>query len=221
VELLLGVFWVVVAIVVLRFNHASVVTVGVLTGIMFLLFAAEEFFLAVLDKGASRWVWVLFGVLLAASGIVALIHPEATFAGFADILGFVFLMIGILWTVQAFAERVFNDLWWLGLISGILMVGLAFWVSGQFFLTRAATLLVFAGIWAMVKGITDIVRGVPAPSARLELTDGERPRGPNQDRQRMSRLGQARPRRASTGIVQDDGLFGCSFYRRRWLVRRA
>ena len=67
-------------------------------------------------------------------------------------------MIGIIWTVQAFADRFFNDLWWLGLISGILMVGLAFWVSGQFFLTRAATLLVFAGIWAMVKGITDIVR---------------------------------------------------------------
>ena len=158
VELLLGVFWVVVAVVVLKFNHASVVTVGVLTGIMFLVFAAEEFLLAALDKGASRWLWAIFGVLLAASGIIALIQPEATFAGFADILGFVFLMIGILWTVQAFAERVFNDLWWLGLISGILMVGLAFWVSGQFFLTRAATLLVFAGIWAMVKGITDLVR---------------------------------------------------------------
>ena len=61
---------------------------------------------------------------------VALIHPEATFA---DILGFVFLMIGIVWMVQAFAERVFNDLWSLGLISGIPMLGLAFWVSGQFF----------------------------------------------------------------------------------------
>ena len=158
VELLLGVFWVVVALVVLKFNHASVVTVGVLTGIMFLVFAAEEFLLAALDKGASRWLWGLFGVLLTASGIIALIHPEQTFAGFADILGFVFLMLGILWMFQAFAERVFNDLWWLGLISGILMVGLAFWVSGQFFLTRAATLLVFAGIWALVKGITDIVR---------------------------------------------------------------
>jgi len=55
VELLLGVFWVVMAIVVLKSNHASVVTVGVLTGIMFLVFAAEEVLLAVLDKGASRW----------------------------------------------------------------------------------------------------------------------------------------------------------------------
>ena len=156
VELLLGVFWVVVAIVVLKFNHASVVTVGVMTGSW--CSAPRSSSWPSWIRRASRWVWVLFGVLLAASGIVALIHPEATFAGFADILGFVFLMIGILWTVQAFAERVFNDLWWLSLISGILMVGLAFWVSGQFFLTRAATLLVFAGIWAMVKGITDIVR---------------------------------------------------------------
>ena len=55
-------------------------------------------------------------------------------------------------------ERAFNDLWWLGLVSAILMIGLAFWVSGEFFLGRAFTLLVFAGIWALMKGITDIVR---------------------------------------------------------------
>jgi uncharacterized membrane protein HdeD (DUF308 family) len=157
VELLLGVFWVVLAVVVLKFNHASIVTVGVLTGIMFLLFAAEEFALATLDKSA-RWLWAFFGVLLTAGGILALIHPRNTFAALADILGFVFLLIGILWMVQAFTERVFNPLWWLGLISGILMVILAFWVSGQFFLERAVTLLVFAGVWAMVKGITDIIR---------------------------------------------------------------
>ena len=52
-------------------------------------------------------------------GIVSLIHPSETFAGFAEILGFVFLLIGIIWTVQAFAERVFNGLWWMGLVSGI------------------------------------------------------------------------------------------------------
>jgi uncharacterized membrane protein HdeD (DUF308 family) len=50
VELLLGVLWMVIAVVVLKFNNASVVTVGVLTGIMFLLFAAEEFALAALDR---------------------------------------------------------------------------------------------------------------------------------------------------------------------------
>jgi uncharacterized membrane protein HdeD (DUF308 family) len=60
--------------------------------------------------------------------------------------------------VQAFAERAFNDLWWLTLISGILMVGLAFWVSGQFYLVRAYTLLIFVGIWAMTTGVIAVVR---------------------------------------------------------------
>jgi uncharacterized membrane protein HdeD (DUF308 family) len=156
VELLAGILWVVIALVVLKFNHASVVTVGILTGLMFLLFAAEEFALAYLD--GARWLWAVFGVLLTAAGIVALSHPAKTFAGLADILGFVFLLIGVLWMVQAFMERALNALWWLTLISGILMVGLAFWVSGQFFLTRAATLLVFAGIWAAMAGIMDIIR---------------------------------------------------------------
>ncbi len=158
VELLLGLLWLVIAVVVLKFNHASVVTVGVLTGIMFLVFAAEEFVLAMVDDGAMRWLWTFFGVLLAVCGIVSLIHPLETFAGFAEVLGFVFLLIGVIWTVQAFAERDFNDLWWMSLISGILLIILAFWTSGQFLLERAYTLLIFAGIWALVKGVTDIVR---------------------------------------------------------------
>jgi uncharacterized membrane protein HdeD (DUF308 family) len=157
-ELLLGVLWLVIAAVVLKFNHASVVTVGVWTGIMFLIFAVEQFALAVLDHGWSRWVWAFFGVLLVAGGVVSLVHPRKTFAGFADVLGFVFLLIGVIWTVQAFAEQSFNDLWWLSLISGILLIVLAFWTSGLFFLERAYVLLVFAGIWALAKGVTDIVR---------------------------------------------------------------
>jgi uncharacterized membrane protein HdeD (DUF308 family) len=157
VELLLGLLWLVVALVVLKFNHASVVTVGVLTGLMFLLFALEEFALAAVDHG-MRWLWAIFGVLMTAAGILALIEPVKTFASFADILGFVFLLIGVMWTVRAFYERPVYDLWWLTLISGGAMIVMAFWVSGQFFLTRAYTLLVFAGIWALMSGITHVVR---------------------------------------------------------------
>jgi uncharacterized membrane protein HdeD (DUF308 family) len=61
----------------------------------------------------------------------------------------VFLLIGVMWMTQAFASRGFNPLRWLALISGILTAVLAFWVSGQFFLERAYTLLVSAGIWAL------------------------------------------------------------------------
>jgi uncharacterized membrane protein HdeD (DUF308 family) len=157
VELLVGVLWIVIAVVVLKFNSASVTTVGILTGLMFLLFAAGEFLLAAVDRH-TRWLWVIFGILMTVAGIVALIHPTSTFKGFADILGFVFLLIGIMWMVQAFSEKDFNQLWWLTLIGGILMVIMAFWVSGQFFVVRAYTLLIFAGVWAMTTGIIDIVR---------------------------------------------------------------
>ncbi len=54
--------------------------------------------------------------------------------------------------------REVNELWWLGLIAGILMVILAFWTGGQFFIEKAYMLLVFAGIWALMQGVTDIVR---------------------------------------------------------------
>ena len=164
-ELAIGVFWVVVALVVLKFNHASVVTVGVLTGLLLLLFAAEQFVLAAVAPTA-RWLWAIFGVLLTVGGIVALIEPASTFAGLADILGFIFLLIGVQWMVQAFTERPFNPYWRLTLIGAILMVVLAFWASGQLFVERAYTLLIFVGIWALTKGVTDIVRAFQIRSLR-------------------------------------------------------
>jgi Short repeat of unknown function (DUF308) len=164
-ELAIGVFWVVVALVVLKFNHASAVTVGVLTGLLLLLFAAEQFVLAA-TAPTARWLWAIFGVLLTVGGIVALIDPASTFAGLADILGFIFLLIGVQWMVQAFSERPFNPYWWLTLIGAILMIVLAFWASGQFFVERAYTLLIFVGIWALTKGVTDIVRAFQIRSLR-------------------------------------------------------
>ena len=38
------------------------------------------------------------------------------------------------------------------------MVILAFWTGGQFFIDKAYLLLVFAGIWALLHGVTDIVK---------------------------------------------------------------
>ena len=44
------------------------------------------------------------------------------------------------------------------IVAGVLMLIMAFWTSGQFFIEKAYTLLVFAGIWALMHGVTDIVR---------------------------------------------------------------
>jgi uncharacterized membrane protein HdeD (DUF308 family) len=156
--LVAGIFWIIAALVVLQFDQASITTVGVLIGILFLVTAVEQAVIGTLTPSGWKWFFYVFSVLFAAAGIISLIHPKNTFAGVADILGFLFLIAGTFWIIQAFAERAYSSTWWLTLIAGIGMIILAFWTDGQFFVTKAYTLLIFAGIWALMQGITDLVR---------------------------------------------------------------
>jgi uncharacterized membrane protein HdeD (DUF308 family) len=168
VLLVAGIAWVTVALVVLQFDQASVTTVGILVGLMFLSVGVENIALATLDV-PMRWAWALFGGLFLVSAVVSFANPADTFAGLADTLGFLFLIVAVWWMVRAFLERAINPLWWVGLVSGILLTGLAFWTSGQFFIHKAYVLLVFAGIWALMQGITSIARAFAIRALREEL----------------------------------------------------
>ena len=169
-----GIAWLAIALVILQFDSASVTTVGILVGLMFLFAGIENVALVRVPWG-PRWLSALFAVLFLVSGVLSLIEPRATFAGLADMLGFLFLIVGVWWMIRSFLERPVNPLWWLGLISGTLMTSLAFWTAGQFFVERAYVLLVFAGVWALMQGITDIVRAFTV--RRLHETLGEDPAG--------------------------------------------
>jgi uncharacterized membrane protein HdeD (DUF308 family) len=166
--LVVGIAWMVASLVILQFDSASITTIGVIIGCMFAVAAAQQFVLAALAP-SLKWLWALFGVFFLVAALLAFINPEDTFAGFADILGFMFLTVGVWWTVRAFLTRAEDPLWWLGLISGPLMIVVAFWTSGQFFLEKAYTLLVFAGVWALLHGISDIVRAFQIRSLRDAL----------------------------------------------------
>jgi uncharacterized membrane protein HdeD (DUF308 family) len=156
--LVFGIFWLAVAFVVLQFDRASITTVGVLLGAMFLVAGLQQLFIALFAAGLARWVLIGFGVLLLVAAVISFAEPEETFAGVADILGAIFMVIGVFWTIQALIERDLNPLWWVGLITGIAMVILGFWTAGQFFIQKAYVLLVFAGIWALFYGTTDLIR---------------------------------------------------------------
>jgi uncharacterized membrane protein HdeD (DUF308 family) len=167
-SLVSGIAWLVISLVILQFDAASVTTVGVLIGFMFAFAAVQSFALTSMG-GATRWVSAIFGALFLVSAVICFISPEGTFAALADILGFLFLLVGLWWMVRAFLERPLNPLWWLGLIGGVLMTGLAFWTSGQFFIEKAYVLLVFAGIWALMEGMAEIVRAFALRRLHKEL----------------------------------------------------
>jgi uncharacterized membrane protein HdeD (DUF308 family) len=158
--LVAGIAWFAISLVILQFNNASVTTVGVLVGVVFAFASAQNLAIATwFDTSLSgvpaseRWVAAIFSGLFAISAIICFANPASTFAGLADVLGFLFLLVGIWWMVRAFLERPVNPLWWMTLISGVLMTIIAFWTSGQFFIEKAYVLLVFAGIWALMEGI--------------------------------------------------------------------
>lgn len=168
VWLVSGIAWLIISLVLLQFDDASVTTVGILVGLMFLLASVQNFILAAVAE-SLRWLWALFGVLFVIAAVVCFVNPEETFAGIADMLGFLFLVLGIWWMVRAFLERPLNPLWWLGLISGVLMTCMAFWTAGQFFFEKAYILLVFAGIWALMEGMGSIARAFTVRQLHKEL----------------------------------------------------
>jgi uncharacterized membrane protein HdeD (DUF308 family) len=157
VWLVMGILWIIASLIILQFSSASLVTVGVIFGVLFLVAGLQEFLLASVVP-SWKWLYIVLGIFLVLGGIYALIRPINTFIAIADMLGFLFLLVGVFWTIEAFATRTIYDLWFLNLIAGIMMIVLGFWTGGQFLAVRASTLLIFVGIWTLFHGVMDIIR---------------------------------------------------------------
>jgi hypothetical protein len=163
--LLTGCAWVTAALVILQFDQASVTTAGVIIGCMFLALGAQQLAAAALAE-SMRGLWFAFGVVFLICGVVCLIQPAETVAGFADMLGFLVLTTGVWWSIEAFVARASSPLWWLLLLSGLAAIAIAFWLSGQFLVEKAYSLLILVGVWSLVHGLGDIVRAFNARAAR-------------------------------------------------------
>jgi uncharacterized membrane protein HdeD (DUF308 family) len=161
VFLVTGIAWLVVAWLVLRLNETSLTTVGILLGIVFLAAGVNEAGLGSLMTGGWRvWYYVMAAIFIAA-GIWALIDPIDTFFALASVLGLVLIFYGTFEIVRSIASRDMNPYWWLGLITGILLVLLAFWVSGSdrvYALEQRTFLILFwVGFFALFKGFSQIM----------------------------------------------------------------
>jgi uncharacterized membrane protein HdeD (DUF308 family) len=154
--LITGIAWLIISVMVLRFTPASINTVGILLGVLFLLAGFNEFMIG--SVGHSwRWAHVLLGIFFIIGAIWAFARPFNAFWSLASILGLLLIFKGTLDLITAVVTRDVNPSWWLGLVTGILELILGFWASQQAFPARGALLLLWVGFFALFRGISEIV----------------------------------------------------------------
>jgi hypothetical protein len=154
--LIIGLAWLIISVMVLRFRLSSITTVGVLIGVVFLLATLNEFLLGSVRAG-WRWAHVLLGILFAVGAIWAFVNPINAFWALASVLGLLLIFQGTLDIITSISAREISGTWWLGLVAGILLILLGFWASQQMFPARAALLLLWVGFFALFRGISEIV----------------------------------------------------------------
>jgi uncharacterized membrane protein HdeD (DUF308 family) len=154
--LLTGIAWLIIGWICLRFNPASVATVGILLGVLFLFSMFNEFLIAAVHS-SWRWLHVVMGIIFLFGAAWSFARPFDAFWTLASILGLLLIFRGTLDIISAVDAREVNSVWWLGLVAGIIEVLLGFWASQQFYSVRGALLLVWVGLFALFRGISEIV----------------------------------------------------------------
>ena len=155
-----GILWLLIAWMVLRLNATSITTVGVLLGVVFLLAGVNEVGVASLSPGGWKvWHYLMAGIFLLGA-LYGFIRPVSTFFALASVLGLILIVYGSFEIIQGVASRAVNPYWWLNLVTGILLVLLAFWVSGSdrvYALAQRTYLILFwVGFFALFRGFSQI-----------------------------------------------------------------
>jgi uncharacterized membrane protein HdeD (DUF308 family) len=176
VFLVTGIAWLVVAWLVLRLNETSLSTVGILLGIVFLAAGVNEAVLGSLLSGGWKVWYYVMAVVFILAGVWALIDPIDTFFALASVLGLILILYGSLEIVRSATSRSTNPYWGFGLAAGILMIVLAFWVSGSdrvYALAQRSFLILFwVGFFALFKGFSQIMLAFGIRHAGKEAAAG-------------------------------------------------
>jgi len=165
--LITGIAWLIIAWVVLRFTPASITTVGVLLGVLFLFALFNEVLIATV-RTSWRWLHIVMAVLFAFGAGWAFARPYNAFWTLASILGLLLIFRGTLDIITSAETRALNSLWWLGMLAGILEILIGFWAAQQYLRVQGALLLLWVGLFALFRGISEIV-------VAFELRHAQRP----------------------------------------------
>jgi uncharacterized membrane protein HdeD (DUF308 family) len=166
--LVAGVLWLILSLIVFRMELSTVYAVSILFGIVAIAAGIDEFMSLGAVHGGWKWLHGILGVIFVIAGIVALANPEWTFLALASIIGWWFLFKGTFDIIVAFATRHVNEGWWLQLIVGLIELGLAFWVAGDFY-EQVILLVIYVGVLCLSKGITDLILAFRLRGVKREL----------------------------------------------------
>jgi uncharacterized membrane protein HdeD (DUF308 family) len=156
--LITGIAWILVGVILLRFDYTSVSSISILFGVVAI--AAGLFEIAGVFMAAGWWKLLnaVLAVAFIASGVIAFIHPGDTFLALAAVFSFFLIFAGTFDIIQAISMRHEIEVWWLTLIGGIIELLLGFWAAGYY--GRSAVLLIaWVSAFALIRGVRDIVLG--------------------------------------------------------------
>ena len=169
VLLVTGILWLIISLVVLRFDESSVTTIGYIIGAVFAVACINEFVTMGLVQ-SLKWIHAILGVLFAVGALWAFIQPEEAFWALASVLGFLLIFKGAIDIIESVMTKDFNSLWGLGLAAGIIEVLLGFWASQQYYPARAALIIIWVGFFALFRGIGEIILAFRIRSERKALS---------------------------------------------------
>jgi uncharacterized membrane protein HdeD (DUF308 family) len=154
--LITGIGWMLVSLILLRFDYTSVSAISLLFGFVAIAAGVLEFGVMFLAEGWWKLLNGVLAVVFIAAGIVAFIHPGDTFKSLAAVFSFFLVFAGTFDIIFSVSVRREIDFWWLQLIGGIIELALGFWAAGYY--GRSAVLLVaWVAAFAIIRGVRDIV----------------------------------------------------------------
>jgi uncharacterized membrane protein HdeD (DUF308 family) len=153
--LLTGILWILIGMFVLQAHYDSALLIGFMVA-FWLIFAGVAEFMELAVAVGWRWLHIVLGILFVLGGIMALLAPFQTFTVLAALIGIFLILKGTLDFVLGIAARHISDLWWLTMGAGIIEILLGIWAMG--YPGRSAALLIlWIGVGAIIRGITEIV----------------------------------------------------------------
>ncbi|HLU55708.1 MAG TPA: DUF308 domain-containing protein [Pseudonocardia sp.] len=150
-----GLLTVLYGLLVMSLRPAALVTVAILIGFALIVGGVTQLGLAPEVERGWRWLAYLGGAVGIVAGLAALFWPALTLFVLAVVTAWSLVINGVVRIVDSVTARG-RDMWWLGLLAGVLELGLGLWAIGS--PGRELLLLVnLIGIYLVIAGVDAIV----------------------------------------------------------------